>query len=78
MSLHSRPLIAKKLVEIAEQEGATAVADVGKEMTKFVLEVSIQALNPYLEVIAPVREWKWSREEEIAYAKETMYQFRLI
>ncbi len=41
----------------------------GKEMIKFVFEVSIQALNPYLEVIAPVREWKWSREEEIAYAK---------
>ncbi|MDF2607483.1 MAG: argG [Bacillales bacterium] len=31
-------------------------------------EVSIQALNPDLEVIAPVREWSWSREEEIEYA----------
>ena len=40
----------------------------GNDQVRF--EVSIQALNPYLEVIAPVREWKWSREEEIAYAKE--------
>ncbi len=33
-------------------------------------EVSIKALNPSLEVLAPVREWSWSREEEIEYAKE--------
>jgi argininosuccinate synthase len=33
-------------------------------------EVSIKALNPELEVLAPVREWKWSREEEIEYAKQ--------
>lgn len=33
-------------------------------------EVSIKALNPHLEVLAPVRDWKWSREEEIEYAKE--------
>lgn len=72
VSALSRPLIAKKLVEIAEQEGATAVAHgcTGKGNDQVRFEVSIQALNPYLEVIAPVREWKWSREEEIAYAKE--------
>ncbi len=72
VSALSRPLIAKKLVEIAEQKGATAVAHgcTGKGNDQVRFEVSIQALNPYLEVIAPVREWKWSREEEIAYAKE--------
>ncbi|USK96310.1 argininosuccinate synthase [Bacillus tropicus] len=72
VSALSRPLIAKKLVEIAEREGATAVAHgcTGKGNDQVRFEVSIQALNPYLEVIAPVREWKWSREEEIAYAKE--------
>ncbi|MBJ8081183.1 argininosuccinate synthase [Bacillus cereus group sp. N14] len=72
VSALSRPLIAKKLVEIAEQEGATAIAHgcTGKGNDQVRFEVSIQALNPYLEVIAPVREWKWSREEEIAYAKE--------
>ncbi|PEE13685.1 argininosuccinate synthase [Bacillus cereus] len=72
VSALSRPLIAKKLVEIAEQEGATTVAHgcTGKGNDQVRFEVSIQALNPYLEVIAPVREWKWSREEEIAYAKE--------
>lgn len=72
VSALSRPLIAKKLVEIAEQEGATAVAHgcTGKGNDQVRFEVSIQALNPYLEVIAPVREWKWSREGEIAYAKE--------
>lgn len=72
VSALSRPLIAKKLVEIAEQEGASAVAHgcTGKGNDQVRFEVSIQALNPYLEVIAPVREWKWSREEEIAYARE--------
>lgn len=68
----SRPLISKKLVEIAEQTGATAVAHgcTGKGNDQVRFEVSIKALNPSLEVIAPVREWSWSREEEIAYAKE--------
>ncbi|MDC2863031.1 MULTISPECIES: argininosuccinate synthase [unclassified Bacillus (in: firmicutes)] len=72
VSALSRPLIAKKLVEIAEAEGASAVAHgcTGKGNDQVRFEVSIQALNPYLKVIAPVREWKWSREEEIAYAKE--------
>lgn len=72
VSALSRPLIAKKLVEIAEQEGAHAVAHgcTGKGNDQVRFEVSIQALNPYLEVIAPVREWKWSREEEIEYAKQ--------
>lgn len=72
VSALSRPLISKKLVEIAEQTGATAVAHgcTGKGNDQVRFEVSINALNPNLEVIAPVREWSWSREEEIAYAKE--------
>ncbi|MFI8574852.1 argininosuccinate synthase [Rossellomorea aquimaris] len=72
VSALSRPLIAQKLVEIAEQENATAVAHgcTGKGNDQVRFEVSIAALNPSLEVIAPVREWKWSREEEIEYAKD--------
>ncbi|WP_064092632.1 argininosuccinate synthase [Rossellomorea aquimaris] len=72
VSALSRPLIASKLVEIAEAEGATAVAHgcTGKGNDQVRFEVSIAALNPDLEVIAPVREWKWSREEEIEYAKD--------
>ncbi|WP_249292188.1 argininosuccinate synthase [Metabacillus flavus] len=72
VSALSRPLIAKKLVEVAEKEGASAVAHgcTGKGNDQVRFEVSIKALNPDLEVIAPVREWSWSREEEIAYAQK--------
>ncbi|GGJ72651.1 argininosuccinate synthase [Anoxybacillus voinovskiensis] len=72
VSALSRPLIAKKLVEIAELEGAVAVAHgcTGKGNDQVRFEVSIKALNPNLEVVAPVREWSWSREEEIEYAKK--------
>jgi len=72
VSALSRPLIAKKLVEIAELEEAVAVAHgcTGKGNDQVRFEVSINALNPNLDVIAPVREWSWSREEEIEYAKK--------
>lgn len=72
ISALSRPLISKKLVEIAKKENATAVAHgcTGKGNDQVRFEVSIQALNPDLKVIAPVREWSWSREEEIEYAKQ--------
>jgi argininosuccinate synthase len=72
VSALSRPLIAKKLVEIAELEGAVAVAHgcTGKGNDQVRFEVSIKALNPNLEVVAPVREWSWSREEEIEYAEK--------
>ncbi|MFC4735775.1 argininosuccinate synthase [Bacillus daqingensis] len=68
----SRPLISKLLVEVAEEEGAVAVAHgcTGKGNDQVRFEVSIQALNPDLEVIAPVREWGMNREEEIEYAKK--------
>ncbi|MFK2824665.1 argininosuccinate synthase [Bacillus sp. B190/17] len=72
VSALSRPLIAKKLVEVAEKENAVAVAHgcTGKGNDQVRFEVSIKALNPNLEVMAPVRDWKWSREEEIEYAKQ--------
>ncbi|SDH73913.1 argininosuccinate synthase [Alteribacillus bidgolensis] len=72
VSALSRPLISKKLVEIAEQTNADAVAHgcTGKGNDQVRFEVSIQALNPDLEVLAPVREWGWSRDEEIEYAKK--------
>ncbi|ELK48840.1 argininosuccinate synthase [Halobacillus sp. ACCC02827] len=68
----SRPLISKLLVEVAEQEGAVAVAHgcTGKGNDQVRFEVSIQALNPNLEVIAPVREWGMTRDEQIVYAEE--------
>ncbi|WLD93623.1 argininosuccinate synthase [Alkalihalobacillus sp. AL-G] len=66
----SRPLISKLLVEVAEQDGAVAVAHgcTGKGNDQVRFEVSIQALNPNLEVLAPVREWGMTRDEEIEYA----------
>ncbi|HEY8346665.1 MAG TPA: argininosuccinate synthase [Symbiobacteriaceae bacterium] len=66
----SRPLIAKLLVEVAEKEGAEYVAHgcTGKGNDQVRIEVSVAALNPNLKVIAPVRDWAWSREEEIDYA----------
>lgn len=72
VSALSRPLIAKKLVQLAIATGATTVAHgcTGKGNDQVRFEVAIAALAPHLKVIAPVREWKWSREEEIAYAAE--------
>jgi argininosuccinate synthase len=72
ISALSRPLIAKKLVETAKKYGATAVAHgcTGKGNDQVRFEVSVAALAPDLEVLAPVREWSWSREEEIQYAKQ--------
>lgn len=66
----SRPLISRLLVEVAEQEGAVAVAHgcTGKGNDQVRFEVSIQALNPNLKVVAPVREWGMTRDEEIEYA----------
>ncbi|MFO7941978.1 MAG: argininosuccinate synthase [Bacillota bacterium] len=68
----SRPLISKMLVECAEAEGAVAVAHgcTGKGNDQVRFDVSVKALNPELEVVAPVREWPMSREEEISYARE--------
>ncbi|MEM1530224.1 MAG: argininosuccinate synthase [Candidatus Bathyarchaeia archaeon] len=68
----SRPLIASKLVEVAEKEHAEAVAHgcTGKGNDQVRIEVSVKALNPNLKVIAPVREWNMTRDAEIEYARE--------
>lgn len=68
----SRPLIAKVLAEIAEREGAEAVAHgcTGKGNDQVRFEVSLSALNPKLKVIAPAREWKFTRETAIRYAND--------
>ncbi|KKK35518.1 argininosuccinate synthase [Salinicoccus sediminis] len=72
VSALSRPLISKKLVEIAHHTNADYVAHgcTGKGNDQVRFEVAIQGLDPSLKVLAPVREWTWSREEEIDYAKE--------
>ncbi len=68
----SRPLISELLVEVAKKEGAVAVAHgcTGKGNDQVRFDVSVGALAPEIKVEAPVREWAWSRDEEIAYAKE--------
>ena len=65
-----RPLIARYLIEAARQEGADAVAHgcTGKGNDQVRLDVSVAALEPGLKVIAPIREWGMSREEETEYA----------
>ncbi|MGM0401103.1 MAG: argininosuccinate synthase [Chloroflexota bacterium] len=68
----ARPLIAKRMVEIAEAEGADAVSHgcTGKGNDQVRFELSFKALNPHLRVIAPWREWDIrSREDALAYAK---------
>ena len=72
VSALSRPLISKKLVEMAHKSGATAIAHgcTGKGNDQVRFEVAISALDPSLKVVAPVRDWKWAREEEIKFAIE--------
>ena len=68
----ARPLIAKLLVDVARKEGASYIAHgctaKGNDQVRF--DVSIGALAPDLEIIAPMREWVMTREDEIDYAKE--------
>jgi argininosuccinate synthase len=69
----ARPLIAKRLVEIAAETGADAVAHgaTGKGNDQVRFELSALALNPHLRVIAPWREWTLqSRTQLLAYAEE--------
>lgn len=67
-----RPLIATKLVEIAAKEGATAVAHgcTGKGNDQVRMDITVRSLDPSLKVIAPVREWNMSRDEEMVYARK--------
>lgn len=67
----ARPIIAKRLVEIAEKENADAICHgcTGKGNDQVRFELTIRALNPYLKIIAPWRIWNIkSREEAIDYA----------
>ena len=67
----ARPLIAKALVDVAREHGATAVAHgcTGKGNDQVRFDVSVQALAPDLEILAPVREWELTtRQSEIHYA----------
>lgn len=69
----ARPIIAKHQVEIAEQEGADAVAHgaTGKGNDQVRFELTFFALNPRLKIIAPWREWSIkSRQDAIDYAAE--------
>lgn len=69
----ARPLIAKHMVEVAELEGADAVAHgcTGKGNDQVRFELTTMALNPKLKIIAPWREWDIrSRQDALAYAQE--------
>jgi argininosuccinate synthase len=69
----ARPLIARRQVEIAEQEGADAVSHgcTGKGNDQVRFELTFKALNPKLKIIAPWREWDIkSREDAIDYAQD--------
>ncbi|MGG0755722.1 argininosuccinate synthase [Brevibacillus laterosporus] len=72
VSALSRYLISKILIEIADQEGAVAVAHgcTGKGNDQVRFDLSFTALNPNIQIVAPVREWGWTRDEEIEYAKK--------
>jgi argininosuccinate synthase len=65
-----RPLIARRLVEIAHREGASAIAHgcTGKGNDQVRFDVSTRALDPSLRVIAPARVWGMSRQDEIEFA----------
>lgn len=67
----ARPLIAKLLVDAAQEYGADAVAHgcTGKGNDQVRFDVSIAALNPNIKVLTPAREWGMSREETIAYGE---------
>ena len=70
VSALSRPLIIKKLVDIAHENDAVAIAHGstghGNDQVRF--EAAIHALDPAMKIEAPIRDFQWSREEEIAYA----------
>jgi len=67
-----RPLIAKKLVEIAHKEGAEAVAHgcTGKGNDQLRIEITVRALDPSLKIFAPTRDWGMSRDQELKYAEK--------
>lgn len=68
----ARPMIVKALVEVAKREGAKYIAHgctaKGNDQVRF--DVGIVSLDPDLKIIAPMREWVMTREEEIDYAQK--------
>jgi argininosuccinate synthase len=78
VSALSRPLISEVLIEVATASGATAVAHgcTGKGNDQVRFEVSLSALAPDIEVLAPVRDWDMSREQTIEYATERSLPIR--
>ncbi len=72
VSALSRPLITKLLVDIARKSGAVAVAHgcTGKGNDQVRFDVAFAALAPELKIVAPVREWGMSRDEQITYAEK--------
>ncbi len=68
----ARPLIAKIMVDVAKKEGAKYIAHgctaKGNDQVRF--DVSIAALAPEIRIIAPMREWVMTREDEIEYARQ--------
>jgi argininosuccinate synthase len=67
-----RPLIARKLVEVAREVGTTHIAhgSTGKGNDQVRFDVTAASIAPDLTVVAPVRDWNMNRPEEIEYAKE--------
>jgi argininosuccinate synthase len=67
----SRPLIVKKMVKIAKENEATGLAHgcTGKGNDQIRFDISFASLAPEMKIIAPVREWSMTRDEEIKYAK---------
>jgi argininosuccinate synthase len=72
ISALSRPLIVKHLAAAAKEHGGTAVAHgcTGKGNDQVRFEVGLAALAPDLKVLAPVRDYAWTRDKAIAYAEE--------
>ncbi|HYY66652.1 MAG TPA: argininosuccinate synthase [Nitrososphaeraceae archaeon] len=68
----TRPLIARKIVEVANIEGATAIAHgcTGKGNDQVRFDVTIHSLNPNLKIIAPIRDMNITRDDEVKFAKE--------
>ncbi len=72
VSAISRPLIVKHLVKAAQEHGGTHVSHgcTGKGNDQVRFEVSFRALDPSLDIIAPARDYAWTRDKAIAFAEE--------
>jgi argininosuccinate synthase len=68
----ARPLIATKAIEVADNEGASAVAHgcTGKGNDQIRFDITMRALNPKLNIIAPIRDMNLTRDVEVKFAKE--------